>query len=211
MLNIPEALFILALDEEEGEIYESVANSLEFTLAGAVLAELVLQNRIELADHRVMVTDQTQTECPILDQALFDILDTSRPRKLKYWINTLVYKKIQAEVGHQLVEKGVLARKKKRLRQVIPVGENQEGNGTARHSLKKRLREIVFAGQAPDLSEKVLLAFLAHSELFKLVFKHGDRKAARQRVKNLIKNDEEGIRQDKTLDEIVDIACKLDH
>ena len=82
MLNIPEALFILALDDEEGEIHESAASSLESTLAGAVLVELVLQNRIELADHRVIVTDQTQTECSILNQALFDILDTSRPRKL---------------------------------------------------------------------------------------------------------------------------------
>lgn len=44
MANIFESLFLLALDDEEGDIAELIASPLESFLAGAVLAELFLQN-----------------------------------------------------------------------------------------------------------------------------------------------------------------------
>jgi Golgi phosphoprotein 3 len=207
MVNIFEALFILALDEEEGDIVESVLSTLESTLAGAVLTELVLQNRIELVDHRVNVTNQSPTGIPVLDKALFEIIDASKPRKLKYWINTLTYKKLLDEIAHQLIEKGVLVRKKKRLWLVSSSGDNGN-NFSAKYGLKSRLREIVLAGQEPDLSENVLLAFLYDSDLLKLVYTHGERKAAHKRDKKLIANDEEGSGLGEALDEIVDEACE---
>jgi hypothetical protein len=209
MANIFEALFILALDDEEGNIVESAASILESALAGAVLSELVLQNRIGLTDNRVIVTDQAPTQQAILDKALFDIFDTTKTRKLKYWINTLTFKKIMDEIGHHLVEKGVLVRKKKRLRLVTPSGEGENRHISAKYTLKNRLREIVLAGGIPELPEKVLLSFMYHAKLDNLIFTHGERKAAHKRVKKLIANEEQGSGLGETLDEIIAAACEL--
>jgi hypothetical protein len=208
MNTIFEALFILALDEEEGDIVESESKTLDTLLAGAILAELVLHSRLELRDQRIVVVDQTPTEHPILDICLYEILETTKARKLKYWLNTLAYNKVTEEIGHHLVEQGVLVRKKKCLLLAIPHGENPDGGVTTKSILKKRLREIALAGQEPLLTEKVLLAFLYHGDLIKLVFKHGERKPARKRVKKLIANDEEGSMLGETLDEIVMTACE---
>ena len=132
MDNIFETIFILALDAEDGEMIRPVRKTIETVIAAAILTELVLRKRIGLTDNRVVVTDPLPTEHPLLNKALVDILDTNRSRKLKYWINTLIYKKYLEETGHYLVVKGILTRKKKQLKLVIPYREAGYGQGSAK-------------------------------------------------------------------------------
>jgi hypothetical protein len=202
MLTIFEAIFILAIDDEEGGLVESVVTALEPALSGAVLVELVLQNKTSLIENRIVVIDQTPTDHPILDKALFDMIDTSKTRKLKYWINNLIYKKVQDEIGRYMVDQNVLVRKKKRLHLVVPYGDSSDGNAS-KHALKNRLREIVLGSQPAELSEKILLAFLYHGDLLKLVFTPGERKAAHKRVKKLIANEDEAKALGEPFEEII--------
>lgn len=185
-----EALFVLALDEEEGYIVESALENLETALAGAVLAELALQERIGLKDNRVVVSNQECSGNPILDKALDDILSDTRLRKPRYWINTLVYKKVLKEIGHDLVDQGVLCRQKKRLRLAAPSDEEQAPVPSLKYRIKCHLREIVLAGGSPELADQVLLAFLYHANLLRLVFTVGERKIASKKVKGLLKHGE---------------------
>ena len=207
MFNICEALFILAVEYEAGDIVESVAASLESALAGAILADLVLQKRILLTEDHVVVTDPTSTGHPILDKALFDIRVTTRPRKLKYWINTLTYRKYIDEIGHHLVENGILTRKKKRLHLVVSADETSDRNVSIKVSLKNRLRGFVLSGGPCEPSEKLELAFLYRSGLTKLVFTLGERKAAYRRVKKLIEDKEGRNILGTPFVEILNAAC----
>jgi hypothetical protein len=204
MSNVFEALFILALDEDEGYIVESVVEDFETALAGAVLAELALQERIELKDDRLMVSNQECTGHPILDKALNDILDVTRLRKLSYWINTLAYKKLLQEIGYDLVEQGVLSRHKKRLHLAVSPGEGQALAPSLNYSIKSHLREIVLAGGQPELADQVLLSFLYHADLLRLVFTVGERKIASKEIKKLLENG----RMNETLRTIVKTACE---
>jgi hypothetical protein len=206
MVYLFEALFLLALDDDEGEILDSVASDVEAILSGAVLAELVLQHRLDLVDGRIVVTDHSATENPVLDKALFDILDTARSRKLKYWLNTFSYKKLSDEIVHALVEKGILVRKKKHLHLVKRFVNSLAGDVSAQYEVKHRLREIVLAVGQAELSDKVLLAFLHHGKMLRLAFTPGERKTANKRVKKLIAG-EEGSGLGEPLDTIVISAC----
>jgi hypothetical protein len=188
MTNIFEALFILALDEDEGYIVESALENLETALAGAVLAELALQKQIEMRDNRVVVSSQERTGNPILDKAFSDILDETRLRKPRYWINTLAYKKLLKEIGHDLVDQGVLSRQKKRLHLAMASGEEQAQAPSLKYSIKSHLREIILAGGQPELADQVLLAFLYHADLLRLVFTIEERKIASKEIKKLLKN-----------------------
>ncbi len=203
MSNVFEALFILALDEDEGYIVESVVEDFETALAGAVLAELALQERIDLKDDRVMVSNQECTGHPVLDKALNDILDENRRRKPRYWINTLAYKKLQ-EIGYDLVEQGVLSRHKKRLHLAVSPGEDQALVPSLKYSIKSQLREIVLAGGQPELADQVLLSFLYHADLLRLVFTVGERKIASKEIKKLFENG----KLNETLKIIVKTACE---
>jgi hypothetical protein len=208
MTTVFEALFILTLDEDEGYIVESALENLETALAGAVLAELVLQERIELRENRVVVTNQTFTKHPILDRALFDIQNESRLRKPRYWINTLAYQKLLKEIGHDLVEQGVLSRHKKRLRLLAPPGDVQALTPPLKYSITSHLREIVLAGGQPELADQLLLSFLYHADLLRLVFTIGERKTASKEIKKLLTNREGKNGLSKTLKTIVAAACE---
>lgn len=207
MFNFFESLFILALDSEEGCIIEAVAKKLESVLIGAVFAELVLKNRIALQDKRIVVIDQSPTEHPVLDKALLEIIGSPKPRKIRYWINTLVYKKYQQDISHQLVEKAILLRTKKRLKFVTPYGKGSEGNVSAQYILKRHLREAVFSGKDLEISDKVLLAFVYRADLIKLVFTQGERKTARKQMKKLIQNNAGESIVGEPLDEILALCC----
>jgi hypothetical protein len=207
MTNVFEALFILALDEDEGYIVESVVENLETALAGAVLTELALQERIELKDNRVVVSSQECTGNPILDKALNDIREETRLRKPRYWINTLAYQKLLNEIGHDLVDQGVLSRHKKRLRLAVTPGEEQAQAPSLKYSIKSHLREIVLAGRQPELADQVLLSFLYYADLLRLVFTVEERKIASKEIKKLLKDGEGNGGLSETLKTIVAAVC----
>ena len=202
-LTIFENLFILALDDDEGKIVQSAENALEVALACAVLAELFLQKRIDVVEGRIAVIDPTAVDHPVMDLTLFSIIEAVRARKLRYWINSLTYKKLLAEIPNHLVDGGVLFRKKKHLRSVVPYRTNSGEEVSAKFVIKQRLREIVLAARQPALDERVMLAVLYHADLLTLVFTRGERKAASKHIRNtIIDNDSVSI-LGSSLDEIV--------
>ena len=202
-----EDLFILALDEEKGEIVETVTTALERILPGAILAELALGKRIVLVEERLHVVDQTPLENPVLDKALFDIVDTPKPRKVRYWINNLIYQRCGEFAAQELVEKGILVRRKKHLHLALPE-DAPEGAPSLKYFLKNRLRAVIFTGQEPDPSERILLAFLYHGDILKLIYTHGERKAAHKHVKKLVEFEEGGLRFDELIDHLIAICCE---
>jgi len=207
MFTIFESLFLLAIDDEEGDLIESVKGEIEPVLAAGVLSELALNKRIRLKDGHILVVDPAVIENSVLDRVLYYILDTPRLRKIKYWINTLVYEKLSSEIGHYLVEKRVLVRKKKRLLLVAPYVENALAYVSAKYEVKRILREIVLANRAAEPGEKIQLALLYHSDLLTLVFTRGERKAAAKKIKKLIEeNEKEG--GNETLNLIISAATR---
>ncbi len=205
MTTIVDALFILAVDDEEGDLVRSAAVVLEPVAASAILAELVLHERVDLVDGRIVARDPTPMNEAMLDKALYQILDMSQSRKLRYWVNTFSYENCLEEVGHHLVQKGVLIRHKKRLYLAKPKAENSPGNNSIKFQLKNRLREIVLEKQQPEMQDKVLLAFLFQDDLLKLISTHGERKAARKWIRKNILDDNN---LSNSLNEILAISCK---
>jgi Golgi phosphoprotein 3 (GPP34) len=201
--TIFETLFILAIDDEDGDLIESAVNDLEPALAAGLLAELMLCKRISLEGGRVTVVNPAATEHPILDRALFSMTDTARLRKIKYWINTLTFEKLLSEVGQHLVVSDVLVCKKKRLMLVVPYGEHPAGQVSAKYALKSRLREIVLVGQAPELSERIQLVLLNNCALLGLVFTRGERKSAGKRIAKLSSEAEAGVALSEMLGQIL--------
>jgi hypothetical protein len=72
-MRIADELLLLAYDDDGTAVAGSPA--LDYALAGAVLADLALDGRIDLVDRRVSVTDATPLGDPVLDVALARIDD----------------------------------------------------------------------------------------------------------------------------------------
>lgn len=93
--------------------------ALDYGLAGALLLELALAGRIEVADGRLVVTDPTPVGQRQLDDALARIGADGKRRPPKDWIGRLA-KDLPEQVLDGLVTAGVLHRESDRVLWIFP-------------------------------------------------------------------------------------------
>ncbi len=87
MLRFAEELLVLVLDEGRGEFAPSLpSRSLNLALAGAVLMDLALEDRIDTDLDRLMLIDSTPLGDDILDPTLAEIARDGRSRDTAYWL-----------------------------------------------------------------------------------------------------------------------------
>src|ERR1044072_1906891 len=107
MTTIAEEVLLLAYDEEQGR--QLIGSSeRDAPLGGALLAELTVGGRIDLADKKVTVLDATPVGDEELDAALARIAAESKARKPEWWVQRLHSGKLRRRLLSRLAERGVL-------------------------------------------------------------------------------------------------------
>jgi hypothetical protein len=121
MLNLSEDLFLLAINDAKGTLVGSVSGYLRCGLAGAVLSDLALRERLAIDEKkRIVVREGPLTGDVLLDETVEQLQTWERARKATGWINRLGKRKLHSRVEDRLIEQGVLTRDKKRFLWVIP-------------------------------------------------------------------------------------------
>lgn len=109
-LRLADELFLIAHDDFSGKP-KSAANLLDTALAGAALAELVLDNRLMVDGNGVTVLDGQLRQEPVTDLILSEIMSRGNGHPARLW---LVYLRDQQQicerVGNRLVSKGWVRR-----------------------------------------------------------------------------------------------------
>ncbi|MEU4566044.1 GPP34 family phosphoprotein [Micromonospora sp. NPDC023956] len=116
-LTLAHELALLAYDDEG--VDRVGTPNLGYGLAGAVLLDLTLAGRIEVADDRVVVVDPSPLGQPTLDAALTRIGAEAKRRRPKDWI-TRLSGDLRGPVLDELVEAGVLRREAGRVLGLFP-------------------------------------------------------------------------------------------
>ena len=192
MLTLPEELFLLAIDDAKGKVCSPSIGTLEYCLAGAILAELALNGNINLDEgKKLIVLDNIATKNPLLDFALAQIAGSKRPRSAKHWIEAIGSrgKQLRSYVVASLVSQGIITEEKKRLLWVIPYSLYPEKDASAKYWSKLHLRGVVFASEPADERCLILLSLLRACQLTDMVFTRDERKAANKQIKQLVKSD----------------------
>lgn len=187
--NIPEKLFILSIDDEQGAITTSVKNTLYYGLAGAALAELALVGKFELQDNRLTVIDPTPVGNNWLDEILATITAERKPRKLSRWVDTIGGKQTIKRMAEQLAEQNVIRIEKKRYLWVIPYEVYPQVDASAKYWVKHQLRAIVLTGEKAETPDIALLSLLKATRLLRLVFTRDERKHAEKHLDVLIQGE----------------------
>lgn len=136
MLNLAEELFLLALDDDEGWIVESALDTLRFSLAAALLANLALHDRIVIEDGRLHVFDAEPIGDELLDAVLERLDGSEKPRKVKYWLNALGFRKLPKQVAQRLVELGLLHEEDRRYFWIAPNATYPQRDTPAKYWIK---------------------------------------------------------------------------
>jgi uncharacterized membrane protein YgcG len=185
--SLPEELLLLALHDEKGSVIPSAASVLNGALVGAVLMELGLAGRLrEDADGRLLA-DPTPTGNQILDEALLRIDDADRPRMASYWVGRLARQMpgLKDRLLEQLVARGVLERRERRILWVFPSRSYPLVDAAAEQQVRDRVRAAILEDRTPDQRTAALIGLVRACNLIDDLFAPHERTRAHRRFEEL--------------------------
>ena len=189
MLRFAEELLLLILDNDDGDIVASMpSQSLNTLLAGALLMDLALENRIDNDLERVILVDATPVGDDLLDPVLADIAADTETRAIDYWLKrtaTLGYE-IREKALNRLVERGVvesdesnmffLSSRVRRSRRYPVI------DGSVTEEVQFRIMRLLFSDDIPDPRDIVIVSLAAAGDLFRRILSQEELADARERI-----------------------------
>ena len=191
-LGLHEEIVLLTLRNDKG----TPASSMHaYAVAGAIVAELLLAERITLEARRrgqplVQVARATQTGDPVLDDALERIRTAKRRAALDRWINRLARTATVHATAVRLSRKGILALEEKRVLLLFHRTVYPEADPGPEQALLERVRGAIFDDGPVDVRTAAVVA-LAHSAgLLRAHFPARELKARKDRIRRLGEGDQ---------------------
>ena len=208
-----EEMFLLALNDQKGQISNSVNTQLHYGLSGAILSDLVLLERINLDDDKhFIILSLNPINDSLLDDALVTISNSAKAHKAGFWVKHMAdnLKKLSRRVGDKLVDNNVLTRENKRYFWVMPSVEYPNSEATAKYWVKQWLREAVLIDNPQNKNPHALalLGLVRACDMLEFVFTRDELKTANRQIDQLVMQDEIGKSVQEALDAIEAAAIK---
>jgi hypothetical protein len=202
MTSLPEEFLLIAYADDGTPLTDGT--HLDNGLGGAVLLELALAGRVDVADKRVVVADRAPTGDPLLDGALARIAQEPKSRKPGHWV-TKFAKDTRPLVLDKLVADGVLTTRKDRVLGLFPRTKFPSAYGVERPveaQARQRMRAAIAGSGAVDPRTGALCALVAATDLDRKVFADQDRKQVKARLKEIGEGAWAAQAVQKTIEEI---------
>ncbi|THA84485.1 GPP34 family phosphoprotein [Streptomyces sp. A0592] len=169
-ITLAEEIMLLSLDDESGAVRQR--QSVAPALAGAILLELVLAERVSISGKHLELRSTEPTGEPLLDDRL-RLMETwlrrlSR-RRVADWLMK-DYMKVTGPVLERLGERGLVAEQVHKVLGVFPQRRYPEVDGTVERALRERLATAVLGNVRPDDRTAGLIALLHGAKLHRLAF-----------------------------------------
>ncbi|MER7731998.1 GPP34 family phosphoprotein [Streptomyces erythrochromogenes] len=169
-ITLAEELVLLSLDDESGAVRQRQA--LAPALAGAILLELVLAERVSISGKHLELRSTEPIGEPLLDGRLRLIetwLHRLGRRRVADWLMK-DYMKATTPVLERLCERGLVAEQVRKVLGVFPQRRYPEVDGTVERALRERLAAAVLGNARPDDRTAGLIALLHGAKLHRLAF-----------------------------------------
>ncbi|AHF05953.1 GOLPH3/VPS74 family protein [Desulfitobacterium metallireducens] len=191
MLDLSEELLLLAVHEEKGSIPFDASNKIDFCLAGALLIELELMNRVKADKKTLQVINRTSTGNSRLDTLLNLIDHSKKVRSPSYWITKSkgTFKHLRHEYLEQLVNQGILREEERQIFWIFPSTAYPLRDTLLKREIRDRVRLVILREETPSPRTARLIALVHACGLTNTIFDKEERKDARKKVKALAKED----------------------
>lgn len=197
-MNFAEILFLLSLDAGSGAVRPDLERRLDYALAGAVLMDLAVQNRVDTdltcirarpgeqsRDPLLLrVVDKSPSGDGLLDEALKELQHKHDPRPTRAWLKYFSKAEtgLRARVMAQLAARGIIAVAETRKLLVFKQKRCRIINPGELEAVKKRLRELARNDEIPDPREVVLVGLADSCGLFDEILSLEEQARARPRI-----------------------------
>lgn len=204
-LTLAEELLLLAYDEQTGRRIAD-GTSLGVGVAGSLLADLALAERVDLDGKVVTVLDRAPVGDPDLDDALARMATEPKPRKPEWWIERLGKQKkdgrdLSRRLLDRLVARGVLRAAPHRVLGLFPTTRYAELDASAEQAIRARLYDALNGG-TPTPRTAALVALMDACGLARKVFPELDKKLLKRRAKEITDGEWAGAATRKVIQNI---------
>ena len=167
MLRFAEELLLLLLSDE-GKFAAVPDLALDYALAGGVLMDLALENRIDTDLEKLVLVDATPVGDSLLDETLADIAATeeSAPR---FWVERTVGRgpAIRAHALSRLIDGGILESREARFLWLFRTQRYPVVDRSAKNEVKLRIMGVLFSDEIPDPRDVVIICLADTCGIFR--------------------------------------------
>lgn len=203
-INLIDQLTLLSLDDQTGN-FTTDYTAYSYSIAGAVLMELSLHNRIEIYhQNKILVKDTTPTGDALIDIYLDKIVQAKKEQPINEWLSSIAddIEAIKQKAITKLIEQKILIQKDEKVLWLFTVHKYPAQNHQPEDHLKLLLQTILDNDIAPQLNECMLLSLIDACQLYSEVFGKEKAKAYEQKVKRLINNGRLSNMMNQTVKEV---------
>jgi hypothetical protein len=168
MLRFAEEIVLLLLRDDDGKFVNVPQSSMDRAIAGAVLMELAMENRIDTDLEHLILVDDTPVGDSLLDPTLAMIAEgqgaESQEKDARHWVEQMarLAPEIREETLDRLVERGILEREDDRFLWVFRSRRYPTVDGHAEREVKLRIMGVLFSNEIPSPRDVVIIC-LAHA------------------------------------------------
>ena len=201
-LFLHEELLLLALRDEEGTISAAMY---PYALAGAILAELMLHERIRVEDPKkrmVHPLGDSPLGDALLDECLDKIVKADRPDSLADWVERFTaIRHLKDRVAEGLCDRGILRAEKGTFLFVFPKVTYPEVDHGPEGKILQRLQSAVFS-EAEDIDTRtaVLLSLASSTGMLPTIFDPKDLKPRQEHIDRVTQGEQVGQAAKEAID-----------
>ena len=189
-LFLYEEIMLLALKDEEGTI--ASGTNYQYALAGSVLAELLLEEKISVEEQKkkkyAVLKDSTPLGDPVIDECLNKVLQAKKKQQLQTWVSRFSgLKNLKHRTARKLVARGILRADEDKVLLLFTRKIYPEVDPEPERRMIERMRKALFTEQQDIDPRTVVLVSLADSTgLLKVVFDKKELKSRKKRIEQIV-------------------------
>ncbi len=204
MLTFAEEMLLLTLDDKKHDFRPMPQEALRTALAGALLMELALANRIDTDLQSLMVVNSEPTGDHLMDEILRRLQEKKVEQSPAYWLREVAWQtdNLRDRVLQGLVDKGVLKVEDSKIlwvfaRRRYPLIDDREVK-----EVRARLRELISSQEIPGPREAVLIGLVNACSMVDTLFTEQELPGVMPRLTELAKLDLIGREVDQSIGDI---------
>ncbi len=158
MLRFAEEIVLLSLRDDDGKFVPVPVTSMQHALAGAVLMDLALENRIDTDPENLILVDSTPVGDSLLDPTL-ELIAAGEQHDARYWVEQTARQadEIKELALARLIERGVLEQHEERFLWVFRSRRYPLIDGREEREVKLRILGVLLSDEIPDPRDIVII------------------------------------------------------
>ena len=195
-LRLHGGIMLLVLRDREGTVVSGTMYS--YAMGGAVLAELLMEKRIDVEvvkkNRYARVLSPAPLGDPLIDECLAKIAGAKKRAQLQTWVTKFAQtKNLKHRVAEQLAKRSILRTDEDKVLGIFPRKIYPEVNPKPERELTERLREAIFSDiREVDPRTVVLLSLAKSADLLRLIFDKKQLKSRKTRIEQVVNGEMTG-------------------